>query len=469
MFRRSGLIERAVALRPMLVVHSLEEYMIRRALFTALAAVGIILLSVAAMSAADFNGVWKGQAEFPDGQTRELTYTLKVEDGKLNGTIESPRGKIDISDGKVTADGFTFNTMRDGNPIAHEGKWADGKIKITVHTPDGDREYTLSPVAAASAKSQPAASGSATSGAAASGTAVSGAAASAANINGTWKGSIKDENGNDIDLTYDLKVDGNKLTGTVEGPAGKLDLEDGKVDGDKLKFQVSFGDFHIMHDGQLADGKIKITSHMPMGEREYTISRAVNLAGAWESKITTPDGTEIPLKYDFKIDGEKLTGTVEGPRGKLDLKAGKVDGDAISYKVTIGDNEVSYEGQYADGKIKMKSHGGPFGDREYTLTRPAPGVSGAWEATFKDETGNDLPLKFDLKVDGEKLTGTVKSPQGDGELSLGKINGDEVSFDVEINGETIKHKGKLVGNEIKLTVNGFGTQWDLTLKRATSK
>jgi hypothetical protein len=175
------------------------------------------------------------------------------------------------------------------------------------------------------------------------------------------------------------------------------------------------------------------------------------------------------LKYDFKTDGNKLTGTVEGPRGKLDLKEGKVDEDAVSYKVSIANSDVSYEGKYADGKIKVKSQGGPFGDRTYTLTRPKADVSGAWEATFKDETGNDLLLKFDLKADGEKLTGTVKSPQGDGTLTNGEVKGEDVSFDVEFGSETIKHKGKLSGNEIKLSVNGFGTQWDLNLKRPAAK
>jgi hypothetical protein len=447
--------------------------MIRRALFAIPIFLGLAFFSIAHTLAADFNGVWKGSVEFPDGQTRELTYTLKVDGEKLTGTIESPRGKIDFSDGKVTADGFTFNTMRDGNPIAHEGKWADGKIKITVHTPDGDRQYALSPSAppAAAPAIGGAASPAANSGAdkAASDSVVSSNKTATADVNGKWEGKIKDENGADIDLVYDLKVDGGKLTGTVEGPAGKLDLENGTINGGKLKFQVSFGDFHVQHDAQAADGKIKITSHMPMGDRDYTISRPVDLAGAWETKFNTPDGNEIPLKYDLKIDGQKLSGTVEGPLGKLDLKDGKADGKTISYKVTIGDNDVSYEGTYADGKINVKSHGGPFGDRECTLTRPASDISGAWEANFKDDAGNDMPLKFDLKVDGEKLTGTVKSPQGDGELSNGKISGNEVSFDVEFNGETIKHKGKLTGKEIDLTVNGFGTQWDLALKRPAAK
>ncbi|HZZ27712.1 MAG TPA: hypothetical protein VFE46_06855 [Pirellulales bacterium] len=290
-----------------------------------------------------------------------------------------------------------------------------------------------------------------------------------AEINGLWKGKIKDENGADIDLLYDLNVDGNKLLGTVEGPAGKLSLENGIVEGDAIKFQISFGDFHILHDAKLADGKIKIVSHMPDKDREYTISRVVDLTGPWETKFTTPDGNEIVLKYSFQIAGDKLTGTVESPRGKLELKEGKVDGMVISYKVAIANNDVSYEGKYADGKIKVKSHGGPFGDRQYTLSRPHVDVSGAWEATFKDEAGNDLLLKFDLKLDGEQLTGTVKSPQGDGTITHGTVKGNDVSFDVEFGNETIKHKGLLSGNEIKLIVNGFGTQWDLTLKRPAAK
>ncbi len=277
------------------------------------------------------------------------------------------------------------------------------------------------------------------------------------------------------------------MTGTVEGPVGKLNIENGSIDGDKLKYQISFGDFHIQHEAQVADGKIKITSHVPMGDREYTVTRKMDLAGKWETKFTTPDGNEVLLKYDFKVDGDKLSGTVQSPLGVIDLRDGKINGNAVSYKATVADSEVTYDGTYADDKIKIKSHGGPFGDHEYTLTRPsqaapsgkdgvssngnagAKDISGAWEATFKDETGNDMPLKFDLKLDGEKLTGTVKSPQGDDELSNGKVSGDQVSFDVKFNGETIKHKGTASGGEIKLTVNGFGTQWDLTLKRPAAK
>ena len=104
----------------------------------------------------------------------------------------------------------------------------------------------------------------------------------------------------------------------------------------------------------------------------------LDLAGAWETKITTPDGNEFTLKYDLKLDGQKLSGTVEGPLGVLNIEDGKMNGDSISYKIKINDNDVSYEGKIADGKINVKSHGGPFGDREYKLTRPIADVSGKW-------------------------------------------------------------------------------------------
>lgn len=430
--------------------------MIRRLSIAVLFAVGVTFAPLCQALAADFNGTWKGEVEFPDGQTRELIYTLKVDGEKLSGTIETSRGKLEINDGKVSGDSFKFSTMRGGTAVEHDGQWVDGKIKITAHTPNGDRDYMLSPAPATKPSGE---------GASAAPASKSSDGAAAAKINGKWEGKIKDENMGEIDLVYDIKADGGKLTGTVEGPAGKLDLENGTIDGNHMKFQVSFGDFHIQHDAELAGDKIKVTSHMNDHDRDYTLSRPVSVAGAWETTIKTPDGNEFHLSYDLKVDGNKLTGSVEGPAGSIDLKDGKVDGDSISYKATIGDNDVSYQGKVADGKIHVKSHGGPFGDREYDLTRPASDISGAWEATFKDDAGNDMPLKFDLKTDSEKLTGTVKSPQGDGELSNGKVSGDQVSFDVEFGGATIKHKGTVSGKEIKLHVAGFGSEWDLTLKR----
>ena len=64
-------------------------------------------------------------------------------------------------------------------------------------------------------------------------------AALAADVTGTWKGDVSSPDGNTFSLTYTLKQDGTKLTGTVLGPQGDpLPLDNGKVEGDKISFSV---------------------------------------------------------------------------------------------------------------------------------------------------------------------------------------------------------------------------------------
>jgi hypothetical protein len=58
----------------------------------------------------------------------------------------------------------------------------------------------------------------------------------AADINGKWKGPMQ---AGDRELTFDLKADGARLTGTVSGLVDKaLEIKDGKVEGDTVSFWV---------------------------------------------------------------------------------------------------------------------------------------------------------------------------------------------------------------------------------------
>jgi hypothetical protein len=64
------------------------------------------------------------------------------------------------------------------------------------------------------------------------------AAALAADITGTWTGAMS-MGDNQFTLTYTFKVDGEKLTGTIQTPQGdSLPLIDGKISGDKVSFAV---------------------------------------------------------------------------------------------------------------------------------------------------------------------------------------------------------------------------------------
>jgi hypothetical protein len=98
--------------------------------------------------------------------------------------------------------------------------------------------------------------------------------ARAADVTGSWSS----DNG-DFQLTFTFKQDGAALTGTVQGPQGDaIAISDGKVDGDKISFKVSFNGMTITHDGTVsASGdEIKLSTKSDSGDfpaRDMTLKR----------------------------------------------------------------------------------------------------------------------------------------------------------------------------------------------------
>lgn len=94
------------------------------------------------------------------------------------------------------------------------------------------------------------------------------------------------------------------------------------------------------------------------------------------------------------------------------------------------------------------------------LPAAAADVTGKWTTTFDTQVG---PQKytFDLKAEGEKLTGKAAfermGQSGEALLVDGKVVGDEVSFaeTMDAMGQTVRieYKGKVKGDEIAFTRN----------------
>ena len=81
--------------------------------------------------------------------------------------------------------------------------------------------------------------------------------------------------------------------------------------------------------------------------------------------------------------------------------------------------------------------------------------TGKWEALTETPRG-EFKMTFDLKADGEKLTGTISNDRmGNSEIQDGKISGEEISFkQVMSRGDremTIEWTGVVKGDEIELT------------------
>jgi hypothetical protein len=86
----------------------------------------------------------------------------------------------------------------------------------------------------------------------------------------------------------------------------------------------------------------------------------------------------------------------------------------------------------------------------------AADVTGDWKATADGPNGS-MTRTFKLKAEGTKLTGeTVSSFAGKSEIMDGKIDGDNISFTINVkfqdNEMKVNYKGKVVSaNEIKFT------------------
>jgi hypothetical protein len=95
---------------------------------------------------------------------------------------------------------------------------------------------------------------------------------------------------------------------------------------------------------------------------------AGDVSGRWEGKMANPNGDDMAITFNFKVDGEKLTGAVEGPGGELPLEEGKVKGDELSFVVKLGDNSITHKGKVSGDSITLQV-AGPWGESEMTLKK----------------------------------------------------------------------------------------------------
>jgi hypothetical protein len=108
----------------------------------------------------------------------------------------------------------------------------------------------------------------------------------------------------------------------------------------------------------------------------------------------------------------------------------------------------------------------------FAITAFAADVTGKWSAEVPGRDGQTRTQTFNLKADGDKLTGTVSGMGGEREITNGKVSGDTITFDVKFeaqgNSRTMNYTGKVSGGEIKFNVTGGQRNREFTAKRATS-
>jgi hypothetical protein len=95
-----------------------------------------MLAFLAAASAADLNGKWKGEMKTPDGQSLEINFNFQVNGEKLTGTVANTYGEEQITDGTVKGDAISFIILAGGGQfkLTYKGQVVgeDLKFKVTI-------------------------------------------------------------------------------------------------------------------------------------------------------------------------------------------------------------------------------------------------------------------------------------------------------------------------------------------------
>jgi hypothetical protein len=103
--------------------------------------------------------------------------------------------------------------------------------------------------------------------------------------------------------------------------------------------------------------------------------------------------------------------------------------------------------------------------------------TGSWKWSFTTQNGQTRDTTLKLKLEGDKLTGTISGRGGETAITEAKLKGEDISFEVtrENNGNkfTQKYTGKISGDAIKGKIeferNGQTQSRDWEAKREAAK
>jgi len=104
-----------------------------------------------------------------------------------------------------------------------------------------------------------------------------------------------------------------------------------------------------------------------------TVAQAADVTGKWVAQVPGRGGETRETTFNFKVDGENLTGTMSGRQGDVALTDGKIKDDALSFNVAM-----SFQGN----AMKFVYKGKVSGD-EIQFTRQREGSDRSQEFTAK--------------------------------------------------------------------------------------
>jgi hypothetical protein len=87
------------------------------------------------------------------------------------------------------------------------------------------------------------------------------------------------------------------------------------------------------------------------------VAWAADVNGKWTAQVPGRQGNTQETTFTFKVEGDKLTGTISGRQGDTPIADGKISGDEISFTVTRERQGATikqlFKGKVAGDEIKF--------------------------------------------------------------------------------------------------------------------
>ncbi len=127
--------------------------------------------------------------------------------------------------------------------------------------------------------------------------------ARAADLSGTWKGAF-DFQGSSVPVTLHLKIDGTKVTGTVEGlPTTPTDIHDGALAGDTVTFWVNTDyegqTYKLVYKGKVAPDQISFD----FGTEDGSFSAPLTVKRGGEEAAAPPPPPAARARCHRRLEG----------------------------------------------------------------------------------------------------------------------------------------------------------------------
>ena len=91
----------------------------------------------------------------------------------------------------------------------------------------------------------------------------------------------------------------------------------------------------------------------------------------------------------------------------------------------------------------------------FMVTNAQNGIDGNWKGSRETPNGT-MEFNYTFKVQGDTLTGIIKSQFGELQLEKGKVDGKKFSYTISFNGNEINSTGELVSDDEIITKNERG-------------